>query len=343
MSLTFKTGDMFQERAEAIVNTVNCVGVMGKGVALEFKRRWPDNFKVYKRLCDKKQLRPGKVYVHQDGDMLTGGRRFLINFPTKDHWRAKSKMEFIDAGLDDFIDQVLKLQIKSVAMPPLGCGNGGLDWREVKALMTEKLTPVQDVDFIVFAPHNEVQLQAGGMKITFERAVLLKALNELAVYFDGCLTRITMQKIAYFLQELGVGFGLEFKRNEFGPYSAALRDAFDSMERQGLIEGFTSDDRETVVSKAGVELAEAYLRDGELDDANRVVERVSQLVDGYESPYGLELLSSVHYLAEHENQRSVDGIVAALGQWDERKRLKFDSAVVDGAFQRLTEDRLVNA
>lgn len=343
MSLTFKTGDMFQERAEAIVNTVNCVGVMGKGVALEFKRRWPENFKVYKRLCDKKQLRPGKVYVHQDGDMLTGGRRFLINFPTKDHWRAKSKMEFIDAGLDDFIDQVLKLQIKSVAMPPLGCGNGGLDWREVKALLTEKLTPLEDVDFVVFAPHEEMQSQAGGMKMTFERAVLLKAFNELAVYFDGCLTRITMQKIAYFLQEIGVGFGLEFNRNEFGPYSAALRDAFESMERQGLIEGFTSDDRETVVSKAGAELAEAYLRDGELDEANRMVERVSQLVDGYESPYGLELLSSVHFLAEHEKQRSVDCIVAALGQWDERKRLKFDSAMVDGAFKRLTEDRLVHA
>lgn len=343
MSLTFKTGDMFQERAEAIVNTVNCVGVMGKGVALEFKRRWPDNFKAYKRLCDKKQLRPGRVYVHQEGDLMTGRHRFLINFPTKDHWRAKSKMEFIDIGLDDFIGQILKLQIKSVVMPPLGCGNGGLDWREVKALMTEKLSPVKDVDFIVFVPHEDGQPQVNGMKITFERAILLKAFNDLSIYFDGCLTRITMQKIAYFLQELGVGFGLEFKRNEFGPYSAALRDAFESMERQGLIEGFTSDERETVVSKDGVELAEAYLRDGELDEANRMIECVSQLIDGYESPYGLELLSSVHFLAQHENQRSVDSIVAALGQWDERKRLKFDAAMVNGAFRRLADDRLVHA
>tara|TARA_R110002020_G_scaffold5179_6_gene21940 strand:+ start:1847 stop:2878 length:1032 start_codon:yes stop_codon:yes gene_type:complete len=343
MSLTFKTGDMFQERADAIVNTVNCVGVMGKGVALEFKRRWPENFKAYKRLCDNRQLRPGRVYVHQDGDLLTSNRRFLINFPTKDHWRAKSKMEFIDTGLDDLIGQILKLQIKSVVMPPLGCGNGGLDWREVKALMTEKLTPVKDVDFVVFVPHSDGQLQASGVKITFERAVLLKSFNDLSVYFDGCLTRITMQKIAYFLQELGVGFGLEFKRNEFGPYSAALRDAFESMERQGLLEGFTSDERETVVSKEGVELAEAYLRDGELDIANRMIERVSRLVDGYESPYGLELLSSVHFLAQHENERSIDSIVAALGQWDERKRLKFDAAMVDGAFQRLADDRLVHA
>lgn len=343
MSLTFKTGDMFQESAEAIVNTVNCVGVMGKGVALEFKHRWPENFKAYKRLCDSQQLRPGKVYVHQVGDMLTDGRRFLVNFPTKDHWRAKSKMEFIDTGLDDFIAQILKLKIKSVVMPPLGCGNGGLDWSEVKALLTDKLTPIEGVDFIVFAPGGDAQTQSAGIKMTFERAVLLKAFNDLAVYFDGYLTRITMQKITYFLQEIGVAFGLDFKRNEFGPYSADLKDAFESMERQGLISGFTSQERETVVSKAGVELAMSFLQADQLTKANEMIERVSQLVDGYESPYGLELLSSVHYLANHEERKSVDDIVAALGQWGERKGLKFDAAVVDGAYQRLTEDRLVHA
>jgi O-acetyl-ADP-ribose deacetylase (regulator of RNase III)/uncharacterized protein YwgA len=343
MSLTFKTGDMFQESADAIVNTVNCVGVMGKGVALEFKHRWPDNFKAYKRLCDRGELRPGKVYVHQDGDILNGQRRFLINFPTKDHWRAKSKMEFIDSGLDDFIAEVKRLKIKSVVMPPLGCGNGGLNWTEVKALITEKLSPVEDVDFVVFAPSGEPHPQPAVIRMTFERALLLKAFNDLAVYFDGRLTRITMQKITYFLQEIGVSFGLDFGRNEFGPYSAELRDAFESMERQGLIDGFTSPDRETVVTKDGAQLAEDYLQDGELDKAKELIHRVSQLVEGYESPYGLELLSSVHFLAMREKRHSLEGIVEALGEWGESKGRKFDPAVVDGAYRRLTEDRLVHA
>jgi O-acetyl-ADP-ribose deacetylase (regulator of RNase III) len=343
MSLTFKTGDMFQENADAIVNTVNCVGVMGKGVALEFKHRWPDNFRAYKRLCDRGELRPGKVYIHQEGDVLNGRNRFLINFPTKDHWRAKSKIEFIDRGLDDFVVQVKRLQIKSVAMPPLGCGNGGLEWSEVKALITKKLSAVQDVDFVVFAPGSDPLPQQADVRMTFERALLLKAFNDLAVYFDGRLTRITMQKITYFLQEVGVGFGLNFARNEFGPYSPELRDAFESMERQGLIEGFTSPDRETVVTRTGIELAKDYLKGEDLERAEKLIERVGQLVDGYESPYGLELLSSVHFLATRENHQSLDGIVEALGQWGESKGSKFDPAVVSGAYQRLTEDQFVQA
>lgn len=153
MTLTFKTGDMFAEPAEAIVNTVNCVGVMGKGVALEFKRRWPDYFKAYKRLCDAGAIRPGKMFVHEEGDMLSG-RRFLINFPTKDHWRDPSRLEYIEEGLVDLVAQVERLGIATVAMPPLGCTNGGLDWATVKALLTERLSPIGGIDFVVFEPRD---------------------------------------------------------------------------------------------------------------------------------------------------------------------------------------------
>ncbi|RWF24030.1 MAG: Appr-1-p processing protein [Mesorhizobium sp.] len=351
MSVTFKTGDMFEERAEAIVNTVNCVGVMGKGVALEFKRRWPDNFRAYKRLCDRHQLRPGKVYVHHEGDMLSGGRRFLINFPTKDHWRAKSKLEYIEDGLVDFVAQIEQLRIKTVVMPPLGCGNGGLDWTVVKALLTDRLSAIRDVDFVIFTPSNaeeddsEVRAgeAAGSPKMTFERAILIKALNDLSVYFDGTLTRITMQKITYFLQEFGIRFGLNFERNEFGPYSEELRDAFKAMERHGLIEGFTSPDRETTVTESGVQLAESFLQEADWDRALEVIDRVSHLIDGYESPYGLELLSSVHFVSTRSDLRSLDGIADALAQWGERKKLKFDAKSVGGAFERLSDDRLIHA
>ena len=118
MSLVFRRGDMFAFPSEAIVNTVNCVGVMGKGVALEFKRRWPDNFRAYRKLCESGGLRPGKVFVYEQADLFGGdGRRYLVNFPTKDHWRDPSRIEWIEAGLDDFSSQAWDLAMKSVVVP----------------------------------------------------------------------------------------------------------------------------------------------------------------------------------------------------------------------------------
>lgn len=153
MGLRFTTGNMFESLGEAIVNTVNCVGVMGKGVALEFKRRWPENYRAYKRVCDTGALRPGKIFVFENQDMFDPqGRRFLVNFPTKDHWREGARMEFIDHGLDDFVSWMQRLRIRSVVMPPLGCGNGGLDWRKVREVIQEKLSQLTETDIIVFEP-----------------------------------------------------------------------------------------------------------------------------------------------------------------------------------------------
>lgn len=341
MPLTLKEGDMFKERADAIVNTVNCVGVMGKGVALEFKRRWPENFKAYKRLCDAKKLRPGCVFVHENIDMhAPRDWHFLVNFPTKDHWRQKSKMEFIEAGLDDFVHKLRENGIRSVVMPPLGCGNGGLDWGEVKDLLDVKLSPITDIDFVVFAPGEPKQTARPRTKMTFPRALLLKALGDLSILFDGRFTRIVLQKIVYFFQEMGVDYKVAFARNEYGPYSDELRDAFVKMEEQGLIEGFTSEDRETKVTDAGYSLANEFLTDGDREHADDLIKRVSLLIEGYESPLGMELLSSVHFLATHEDKRSLDGVVQAVTEWSDRKRA-FNPSTVETAYRRLTEDKLM--
>jgi len=154
MSLVFRRGDMFACPAEAIVNTVNCVGVMGKGVALEFKRRWPDNFRAYRKLCESGELRPGRVFVYEQADLFGGdGRRFLVNLPTKDHWRDPSRIEWIEAGLEDFASQARDLAMKSVVIPPLGCGNGGLDWAKVRPLIEGKLAELaRHAEITVFEP-----------------------------------------------------------------------------------------------------------------------------------------------------------------------------------------------
>src|SRR6056297_1268556 len=206
MTIEYKRGDMFEEPTEAIVNTVNCVGVMGKGVALEFKRRWPRNFHAYKKLCDEKRLKPGMVFVFDNHDILEQGKhRYLINFPTKLHWRSRSKIEYVRDGLEDFVQQVRDLGITSVALPPLGCGNGGLDWSEVRPLIEERLAELPEVKFVVFEPEpGELTPEQVAVPedLTPGRATMMLAFAELEKFFGGHLTRLTAQKLAYFLQVL---------------------------------------------------------------------------------------------------------------------------------------------
>ncbi len=208
MTLIFKSGDMFAEPVDALVNTVNCVGVMGKGVALEVKNRWPENFRAYKKACSSGELRPGIMFVF-DNRVLFGSDslKFIVNFPTKDHWRARSKLSYISDGLDALVLAIRENEISSIALPPLGCGNGGLDWPDVKELIERKLSVLGDVNVVVFPPQvavDDPEYTPIALPMTVGRAVLLKALGDLETYFDGAFDRISLQKIAYFLQVLGV-------------------------------------------------------------------------------------------------------------------------------------------
>lgn len=344
MPIIFKNGDMFAEPTEAIVNTVNCVGVMGKGVALEFKNRWPENFKQYKKLCGEGNLNPGQMFVFENTDMFNSEEpKFLINFPTKKHWRSKSKLEFIVDGLDDFIVQLHNRKIKSVALPPLGCGNGGLDWADVRLLLVERLSPIADVEFVIFGPKgsDKTPEYAGSQTaMNFERAVLLKTAAEFEKYFGGSLTRIVSQKIVYFLQALGVKYNLTFERNVYGPYSKKLKTAFLAMERQKLIVGFTTE-KQINVSAAAYAQADDFLSALGGDEATKIIRRLDLLIDGYESPYGMELLSSVHYLACGENVRPADKVVEAMRDWSERKGNDFSPEVIRAAYDRLEGDGLL--
>lgn len=148
--IEYKKGNLLESEAEALVNAVNCVGVMGKGIALQFKKAFPDNFKAYKQACETNVVVPGKMFVVQTGSI--DNPQYIINFPTKGHWRGKSKIEDIRSGLIDFVEIIRTYGIKSVAIPPLGCGNGGLDWRQVQPLIEASAWKVPDVLFIVYPP-----------------------------------------------------------------------------------------------------------------------------------------------------------------------------------------------
>lgn len=345
MTIEYKNGDMFEEPTEAIVNTVNCVGVMGKGVALEFKRRWPENFKAYKRLCDDKKLSPGHVFVFDNSSFLEPSKhRFLINFPTKDHWRSRSKIEYVRDGLVDLIEKVREMDIKSIAIPPLGCGNGGLDWNEVRPLIEDAAAKLPSVHFVIFGPAEKTEQPEQTHTpndLTVGRASMMVAFAELEKFFGGHLTRLTAQKIAYFLQVLGIDFGLKFAKQQYGPYSETLHEAFKAMEAKNYISGYTSDERKVVVTPGTYAAADEFLKSNgtEISDAIR---KLSLLIEGYESPYGMELLSSVHFLSVTEGITSQPEMSQALEAWNDHKRASFPEPAVTAALARLKEDKFIH-
>lgn len=163
--VTYVQGDIFQSPAQVLTNAVNCVGVMGKGVALEFKNRYTGLFDAYKALCDKQSVIPGKPYLWEND------RVQVLNFPTKRHWKNESRLEDIEAGLKYLADNYADMGIDSLAMPALGCGNGGLNWNDVKPLIEKYLGSIIDLDVYVYQPqqsgikadpsHKKQQVQLG--------------------------------------------------------------------------------------------------------------------------------------------------------------------------------------
>ena len=147
-----QSGDIFKTEAEALVNAVNCVGIMGRGIALQFKRAFPENFSAYAAQCKHKKMRPGQVHVFETGQRLPP--HHIINFPTKRHWRDRSRIEDIKSGLTSLTAEIRARDIRSIAIPPLGCGLGGLAWPEVRGLMATALAGLKTVEIIIFEPND---------------------------------------------------------------------------------------------------------------------------------------------------------------------------------------------
>ena len=231
-------GDLFTSQAQTLVNTVNCVGVMGKGVALEFKKRWPAMYKDYKSRCENKQVRLGEPYCYR-GDSA----RLIVNFPTKDHWRSASRIADIERGLDHLVTHAVEWGITSLAMPPLGCGNGGLEWSEVGPFIYRKLYDLP-MDVEVYAPYGTpskqltesflaapAQMSLSGQgrqssKLNTHWIALMEVLRELqAQPYANPIGRTIFQKLCYVVTEMGVPTGFSFGKGSYGPYSADVQKA----------------------------------------------------------------------------------------------------------------------
>ncbi len=340
--IEFAEGNLLKANAEALVNTVNTVGVMGKGIALQFKRAYPDNFRQYEQACRKNEVQIGQMFTVSVGNLLSLSPKYIINFPTKRHWKGKSRIEDIQQGLQALIKEIKRLGIQSIAVPPLGCGNGGLEWLQVRSLIEEAFAEMPDIRVLIFEPQSAPEARAMPIatqkpKMTRGRALLIQLLDSYLVpgYEASALE---IQKLAYFLQEAGEELKLHFVKHKYGPYADNLRQVLNAIEGhyiQGYGDG-TAPAEITLLPNA-VEAAHEFLEEPEV--AQRL-SNVSTLIEGFETPYSLELLATVHWIATKEDEKAkvdVDAAITGLRNWNERKSRVFRPEHIRVAWQHLRD------
>lgn len=324
--IEFKTGDLLAEPVEALVNSVNCVGVMGRGVALQFKRAFPENFAAYEAACRRGEVQPGKMFVFETGHLTPP--RFIINFPTKRHWRGQSRLEDIEAGLGALVAEIEQRRIASVALPPLGSGLGGRDWRgEVRPLVERYLGGLRETRVIAFEP---MPTREGAPdrkpekapQMTPGRAALVGLVHRyLAGLMDPFVTLLEVHKLMYFMQEAGEPLRLRYVEAPYGPYAENLRHVLRDVEGHYL-SGYNGDgdapEQTLELVPGAVEDAANFL--AAHHETSRRFERVAELVVGFESPFGLELLSTVHWVATRTEVSGLQDVVRRTYAWGERKR-----------------------
>ncbi len=340
-------GNLLNADAEALVNTVNCIGFMGKGIALQFKQAYPDNFDAYERACKAGDVRPGRMFTFTTNLMMNP--RYLINFPTKRHWRGDSRIEDIDAGLVALVAEIKRLGIKSIAVPPLGCGNGGLDWAEVRPLIVAAFKSLPDVRVLLFSPQGapaaaSMPIRTARPKMTPARALFVKLMDQyLALSYR--LTLLEIQKLAYFLQESGEPLRLRYEAGHYGPYAANLNKVLERIEGH-FTRGYGDSqkpDVEIALLPGAVEEADAFL--GTESESLVRLERVAALIEGFETPYGMEILASVHWVARHGEPvaRDANAAVEGVHSWNSRKKEMFSQEHIIVAWQRLKDSGWVES
>lgn len=323
--IEYKSGNILRDNAEALVNTVNCVGVMGRGIALQFKKAFPENFKAYASACKKNVVQPGQMFVYETGQLTNP--HYIINFPTKRHWRGKSRMEDIEMGLNALTNVIRQYNIRSIAIPPLGSGLGGLEWSKVKILIETKLQPLTNVQVIIYepkgAPSTEKMVYSRKVPtMTPGRAALVGLMNRyLSGLLDPFVTLLEIHKLMYFMQETGESLKLDYKKGPYGPYAKNLRHVLNAIEGHfvsGYADGGDSPNKELELVPRAVEDATAFLQ--QHPDTRDRFDKVSLLVQGFESPFGLELLSTVHWTITKECVNSIDAVVNHIYAWNDHKQ-----------------------
>lgn len=355
--ITYTTGNLLEADVEALVNTVNTVGIMGKGIALMFKERFPKNMREYAEACQLNEVQTGKMFVTSTDELI--GVRWIINFPTKQHWRAKSQMSWIEEGLQDLRRFIIENSIESIAIPPLGAGNGGLNWHEIKPKIEQVLGDLQGVEIIVYEPtqqYQNIKKQAGVKKLTPARALVLELIRRYLVIGMDC-SPLEVQKLVYMLNRNIASKGLEdpfdltFEANKYGPYADDLRHLLNSLDGYYLMSDKRIADSKAFDSTIRFkyeykETVQDYL-EKQGSEYLSVLNDVSQVIDGFESPYGMELLATVDWLIYKKGiPPTLKGIKQGLenwfsesnsNRWAQRKLKVFDDKSLILAIEHMAE------
>lgn len=336
--ISFTHGNILEAHADALVNTVNCVGIMGRGIALQFKNTFPDNFTSYAAACKRNEVQPGRMFVTETGELSP---RFIVNFPTKRHWKGKSRMEDVEAGLVDLVRVIERLGIKSIAIPPLGAGLGGLEWDEVRPRIVAAMEKLPSVEIVIYEPSGAPDLPALARNkkvpsMTAGRAALIGLMHRyLNGLMDPFVTLLEAHKLMFFLQEAGENLSLKYSKGSYGPYAENLRHVFNAIEGHlisGYADGGDDPTKELAIIPGAFEDAERFL--AEQEGTRERFDRVARLVDGFETPFGLELLSTVQWVASREGAGTLADAVERVHAWSARKR-RFSREQIGIAFEVL--------
>ncbi len=328
-------GNLLDADAEALVNTVNCVGIMGKGIALQFKKAFPQNFKDYANQCKTGKMRPGRMFIHDDSTLERN--LLIINFPTKQHWRNNSKLEYISDGLDDLAKEICVRKIKSIAMPPLGCGNGNLSWNTVKPIIVQKLGNLPGVKIIIFEPK---YIPDKRPPLTRIMAATYKA----ATYYENIraekkLTHNVIQRLMY-LFEIGNGIGsLRFEKQPDGLFSKVLVSVLHKMNGF-LISGFNEQSSAPIrINESEKSNVESFFhKNGDLITRFKLL---CSLIRGFDSPQDIALLACVHWVCLHENANSIENAAAKIRAWNPLKK-DISAHDIETAYSRLESQGWLN-
>lgn len=347
--IRYTTGNLLDAPVEALVNTVNTVGVMGKGIALMFKERFPANMRAYAEACKQGDVVTGKMFITQTGELL--GPRWIVNFPTKQHWRNPAQMAWIQDGLQDLRAWLQAQQVSSIAIPPLGAGNGGLPWPEVKQAIETALGDL-DIDILLYEPSSQYQNVAkrGGVaELTPARALIAELVRRYWFLGMEC-SLLEIQKLAWFLEreieKRGLtSLDLRFNAHKYGPYADRLRHLLEGLDGSYL----HSDKRISDATPLEViwfddtrkDLVHRYLQ-SEAKAYAHALESTTALIDGFESPFGMELLATVDWLLAREGVApTVPALREGLRHWRggsdaaARKDRLFDDRALGIALERL--------
>jgi O-acetyl-ADP-ribose deacetylase (regulator of RNase III) len=336
----YKHGDLLQDDAEALVNTVNCVGVMGRGIALQFKNQFSENFKAYATAHKDGELMPGRMFIHETGELTNP--KYIINFPTKRHWRGKSRIEDIDSGLYALDEDIQRFNIRSIAIPPLGSGLGGLNWSDVRQRIETAMQSLPDVEVRLYepsgAPDAEKMVRNREVpNMTSGRAALVELIDRyLSGLLDPTVSLLEVHKLMYFMQEAGQPLRLKYEKASYGPYATNLRHVLNHVEGHlvsGYADGGDDPEKQLKLVPGAVEDARNFLeKDNETRDRFK---KVSELVEGFESPFGLELLATVHWVAKNEHAISSEDLEGKVYAWNDRKK-QFTSRQIELATNALS-------